>query len=127
MFNDNGNERREETANLNAKLLARISAASSKDSAQNVATPDVIGHATVTEGKRQGADMVCNHAIGSINTVHILSTKLALVWAYASQLLDPFKDGGKDISVVVGAPVLDDRDKSLETHTSVDMLRWQGL
>lgn len=69
--------------------------------------------------------MIRNDTIGSVDTIDILGAKLALVRTNACQLVDLLEDGGKDIGIVVGASVLNDRDKSLETHAGVNMLRWQ--
>ena len=66
--------------------------------------------------------MISDNTISSIDTVRIFITKSSLIRPKSGECLDPFKDRGKHIRVIVGSFVLDDGHKTLETHAGVDVL-----
>lgn len=66
--------------------------------------------------------MVGDDSISSIDTVFVFITKLAFIRSCASKLLDLGEYRGENVGVVVGRDVVEYRNKSFETHTSVYVL-----
>lgn len=71
--------------------------------------------------------MISDNAVGSINAIDILCTKLASVWTCTAKFLNLDQYWVKDVCIIVGQPVLDDRDDTFETHASVHMFRWKSF
>ena len=70
--------------------------------------------------------MVRNDAVGGVNPVLVICTKLARVGSYTRQLLDLDEERVEYVGVVVGVNALESRDKALEAHACVDVLRGEG-
>lgn len=66
--------------------------------------------------------MVGDDSISSIDTVFVFITKLAFIRSCASKLLNLGEYRGENVGVVVGRDVVEYRNKSFETHTSVYVL-----
>ena len=67
--------------------------------------------------------MVSDNAVGGVNTIDVLCTELAGIWTCPTKLLDLHHDWVKDVCIIVGQLVLDDRDDTFEAHASVYMFR----
>lgn len=66
--------------------------------------------------------MVGDDSISSVDTVFVFITKLAFIRSCASKLLNLGEYGSENVGVVVGRDVVEYRNKSFETHTSVYVL-----
>jgi hypothetical protein len=69
--------------------------------------------------------MVRDDAVSSVDAIHVVSTKAPFVWTSSSEFADLFKDGQEDVGIVVGSPVLDGGDQSLEAHTGINVFGWK--
>lgn len=65
--------------------------------------------------------MVGDDSVGGVNAIHIVGTKAPLVRTDAGEFTDLVKNGKKDICIVIGSSVLDDRDQTLKAHAGVDV------
>mmetsp|Transcript_6447 Transcript_6447/g.19110 ORF Transcript_6447/g.19110 Transcript_6447/m.19110 type:complete len:1096 (+) Transcript_6447:257-3544(+) len=98
-----------------------------EDAAEHVAAALVGGHGAVRHGEREGPDVVGDDAVRRVHPVSVVhGPELAGVGARARLLLDGGEDGLEDVSVVVGAHVLEHGDEALEAHARVDVLGGQG-
>jgi hypothetical protein len=70
--------------------------------------------------------VVRDDAVRGVDAVGVFVAEAALVGAHARKLVYFVEDGGEDVGVVVGAPVLDDGDEALEAHAGVDVLGGEG-
>lgn len=122
LLNKSGDEVTEEGADGDAELFADIAGSPAKHTAENVTPADVAGHAAIADGEGEGADVVGDDAVGGVDSVDILLAELAGVRASVGELLDAGEEGEEDVGVVVGSLVLEDRDETLESHSSVDVL-----
>lgn len=123
----NWHEVGKEGANVDTKFFPCVSRPSAKDSAQDISSADVIWNATIAQCECQGANVVCNDTVCSVDSVHVRLTEFSLVWPHTSDFLDPGEDGGKNICVVIRAFVLDDRDQTLEAQSGVNVFRGKGF
>ena len=110
-----------------AHLSPCESRSSAKDSPKDVATPNVVGNATVTESEGECADVICNDTVGGIDAVLVFIAELARVWPNPSQLLDLLEEREENVRVVVRTLVLDNGDETLEAHAGVNMFRRERL
>lgn len=112
----------EKGPDLDAKFAAGISSTSSQDSSEDVTSSDIAGHTSIADGDRQRPHVICQDSVGGIETVLVVLAELARVRSSAGHLLNLVKVRGEYVGVIVGLYVLQARDESLETHSSVDML-----
>lgn len=70
-----GNKGRKERAYLNVQLLARKTGASPKDSAKDISSPDIVRDTSIAKGKREGASVIRNNTICSVNAILVIVTE----------------------------------------------------
>lgn len=71
--------------------------------------------------------MIGNDAVGSVDSIDILGTKFASIRSCATKFLDLVHDRLKNIGIIVGQLVLEDRDDAFEAHSSVYVFRRKRL
>mmetsp|Transcript_25502 Transcript_25502/g.54394 ORF Transcript_25502/g.54394 Transcript_25502/m.54394 type:complete len:414 (+) Transcript_25502:1750-2991(+) len=116
-----------EKSEIGSEVLSSISHRAPQYSPENVTTSVVRWNGSIGDGKTQGSDVIGDDSIGHIHeSIVLLRTDLASVWSGSSrQHPNFFEKRLKDIRVVVGIDTLQDRGQSLESHTRIDVLRWQ--
>jgi len=67
--------------------------------------------------------MISDDTVSSINAIDILCTKLASIRTCTTKFLDLDHDRVKDVCIIIGQPVLEDRDDTFEAHASVHVFR----
>jgi hypothetical protein len=127
MFHYHWHKGRKKSSNGHSQLLPSITSASPQYPSQNVSPTDIVGHATITQGKRQSSHMVRNNTVSSIDSISIFIAKPSLVCSKSSDFLNSFENRGKYIRVIVGSLLLDYGHKTLKTHAGVNVFRRQTL
>jgi hypothetical protein len=73
------NKGREEGANLDVELAARVPNTSPEDSPQYVTTSIFVGHTTIRDGDSQGPDVIGDDSVSGVNSINVLVAQLASV------------------------------------------------
>lgn len=105
----------------------RVPRTATEDTAKDIATPDVIWYSAITQRKCQGAGVVRNHTIRSIDPIYIAVTKLACVRSHTCDLLNPREEWSKDICVVIRSYTLNGCNEALKAHASINVFGGKGL
>ena len=101
LFHNCGHKGGKKRPNADSKFLSCIPSTSTKNSAEDVSTANVIGHATITQRKGEGSDVISDDTVRGVDTIGIFCTEFPLVWPDASQFLDLVEYRGEDVSVVI--------------------------
>jgi hypothetical protein len=105
----------------------RVPRTATEDTAKDIATPDVIWYSAITQRKCQGAGVVRNHTIRSIDPIYIAVTKLACVRSRTCNLLDTSEEWSEDVCVIIRSYTLNGSNEALKAHASVNVFSGKGL
>jgi hypothetical protein len=126
LVGESGDEVAEEGSNRDTKLLPHVTSTPPQHPSQDVSPSYVAGYSTVADGKGEGPDVIGDDPVRSVDTVGVLLAELPGVRSRTRELLDASEEGHEDVRIVVGSLVLEDGDESLESHSSVDVLRGES-
>ena len=117
----------EELADLDIEVLAGVAGTTTENATDNISTTVVVWNTSIGNGEGEETNVISNDTVGSINSINIVLSVLVSVLASLGNLLDLLEERVENIGIVVGSLILKDRDETLETHTSIDVLGRESL
>ena len=101
LIDECGHNLGEEVANLSVEVLASIARTAPEYATHNVASADVVGHASVRYRECKKSYVICNDSVCSIHTVCVVVSELASVLACTSDLLDCVEEWREHVSIII--------------------------
>src|SRR5579864_5873342 len=108
------------------KSFPDVTGTSSENTSQDISSLFRSRNTAVGNCESQGSYMICDDSVRGINSINVIGTFLPCIWSRSRKFLNPRKQRREHIGIVVGHLVLKYRDKSFETHASIDVFCREG-